>query len=85
MRDDMPTTSDSPPSRALVLSRPPSTDPVRPAPRPLAAFLTQLFACEARLAPFRKSRRTGPEQGAASYKTSRPADACVPSRFERVL
>ena len=84
MHDDTPATSNSPPSRALVLGRAPSPDLVRPAPRPLAAFVTQLFACEARLEPFRRSRRAGPERGAASYGNSGQAETTLP-RFERVL
>jgi hypothetical protein len=84
MHDDTPTTGNPPPSRALVAAGAPSPDPVRPAPRPLAAFVTQLFACEARLEPFRRSRRAGPDRGAASYEASRQAESALPG-FERVL
>ena len=87
MHDDTPATSAPPPSRALVLSRAPSPDSVRPAPRPLAAFVIQLVACEAGLAPFRRSRRSDPAEGAASYEACGHAgsDAGAPARFERVL
>lgn len=53
---------------------------------PLAAFLTQLLACEARLAPFRGRRRAGPDAGASTYAAAGHAEAEGPSpRFERVL
>ncbi|HEX8167074.1 MAG TPA: hypothetical protein VF601_14990 [Beijerinckiaceae bacterium] len=84
MHDDTPASRDDPPSRALVPSVAPA-DPVRPAPRPLASFVTQLFACEAGLGPFRRRRRAGPDYGAASYEASDRAEDSVPARFERVL
>ena len=72
-------------SRALVPSDAPSPGPVRPAPRPLAAFVAQLFACEARLEPFRRNRRAGPGRGAAAYEASGHADAPAPAGVTRVL
>jgi hypothetical protein len=83
MRDDTP--ADAAASRALVCAAGPA-DPVPPAPRPLAAFVTQLLACEARLAPFRGRRRAGPDAGASTYAAAGHAGAEGPSpRFERVL
>jgi hypothetical protein len=84
MHDDTPTTGSPPPSRALVLSGTLSPVPVHPAPRPLATFVTQLFACETRLEPFRRNRRAGPDRGVASYEASEHAETALP-RFERVL
>ncbi len=84
MGRDMTAADERPPSRALVaLGAKP--DPTPAAARPLASFLTQLFACEARLAPFRKNRRIGAGDGAASYEASEHADTAVAKRFERVL
>ena len=83
MRDD--TMADAAASRALVCAAEPA-DPVRPAPRPLAAFVTQLLACEARLAPFRGRRRAGPDAGASTYAAAGHSGAeGPPPRFERVL
>jgi hypothetical protein len=83
MRDDTP--ADAAASRALVCAAAPA-DPLRPAPRPLAAFVTQLLACEARLAPFRGRRRAGPDAGASTYAAAvHPEAEGPPSRFERVL
>jgi len=83
MRDD--TAADAAASRALVCAAGPA-HPVRPAPRPLAAFLTQLLACEARLAPFCGRRRAGPDAGASTYAAAgHPGAEGPPSRFERVL
>jgi hypothetical protein len=70
-------------SRALTLSGAPS-EPVRPAPRPLAAFVTQLFACEARLESFRRNRRARPGRASASYEAAAQGGA-APARFERRL
>jgi len=53
---------------------------------PLADFLTQLLACEARLAPFCGRRRAGPDAGASTYAAAgHPGAEGPPSRFERVL
>jgi len=83
MRDDTP--ADAAASRALVCAAAPA-DPVRPAPRPLAAFVTQLLACEARLAPFRGRRRAGPDAGASTYAAAGHTEPVGPSaRFERLL
>jgi hypothetical protein len=83
MRDDTP--ADAAASRALVCAAGPA-DAVRPAPRPLAAFVTQLLACEARLAPFRRRGRAGPDAGASTYAAAGHAEPVGPSlRFERVL
>ena len=83
MRDDTP--ADAAASRALVCAAAPA-DPLRPAPRPLAAFVTQLLACEARLAPFRGRRRAGPDAGASTYAAAGHPEAESPSsRFERLL
>ena len=83
MRDD--TLADTAASRALVCAAGPA-DPVRPAPRPLAAFVTQLLACEARLAPFRGRRRAGPDTGASTYAVAGHAEPVGPPlRFERLL
>jgi hypothetical protein len=71
-------------SRALVPSGVPS-EPVCPAPRPLAAFVTQLFACEARLEPFRSRRRAGSTQGAATYEAAEHGGPAAPARVRRVL
>jgi hypothetical protein len=84
MRDDTATPAAAL-SRALVCVGE-AADPVRPAPRPLAAFMTQLLACEARLPPFRRSRRVGSDAGASTYEAVGDSEALArPSRFERVL
>lgn len=70
-------------SRALVACG--AADPAPPGPRPLAPFLTQLFACEARLEGFRRHRRAGPACASASYAASDQTDGGVAARFERVL
>jgi len=73
----------APESRALVLADAPSPGRIA-APRPLAPFVTQLFACEAKLEAFRRHRRAGPGRASACY-AGKPAEACPPVRFERVL
>jgi hypothetical protein len=83
MRDDTPAGTAA--SRALVCAAG-RADAGPPSPRPLAAFLTQLLACEARLAPFRRSRRAGPDAGASTYAAAgHPGAERPPPRFERVL
>lgn len=73
-------------SRALVACGAPAPEPPPAGPRPLAPFLTQLFACEARLEAFRRHRRAGPARASASYAASDQADgAAAAARFERVL
>ncbi|HEX8664734.1 MAG TPA: hypothetical protein VF744_11950 [Beijerinckiaceae bacterium] len=83
MHDDTPATS-PPPSRALVPAGT-SRDRASPAPRPLAAFVAQLFACEARLEPFRSRRRAGPDRGAATYEAAGHGGSAAPARVKRVV
>jgi hypothetical protein len=54
-------------------------------PSPARSFVTQLFACEARLEAFRRHRRAGPELASASYEDSEHLEPGSPRRFERVL
>ena len=55
------------------------------APRPLAPFMTQLFACAERLEGFRRLRRAGPARASASYLGSEQLEVAALPRFERVL
>lgn len=70
-------------SRALVPCGAPA--PAPPGPRPLAPFLTQLFACEARLEGFHRHRRAAPARASASYAASDHPDGGAAARFERLL
>lgn len=72
-------------SRALALREAPSPAPGAAGPRPLAPFVTQLFACEARLESFRRHRRAGPARASASYEASDHVDGVAAARFERLL
>ena len=79
---------DGTPSRALMVRDAPadSRRPGPPAgPRPLAAFVAQHFACEARLTPFRDRRRAAPGEGAATYEGADRTVTAAPARFERRL
>jgi hypothetical protein len=53
------------------------------AARPLAAFVVQLLASDARLAPFRARRRAKPENVHALYRREKRLPP--PPRFERKL
>jgi uncharacterized iron-regulated membrane protein len=71
------------PSRALVpvetrRSSAPASDS-----RPLATFITQMLACEARAASFRHYRRAEPSDATALYGDAQETKPS--SRFERVL
>ena len=60
--------------------------PVRPAPRPLASFVTQLIACDRRLPAYRERRRGSPDEARSRYDAAEsPAPAPARGRFERVL
>jgi hypothetical protein len=57
--------------------------PQRPAPRPLASFVTQLIACDRRLPAYRERRRGSPDEARSRYDAvGRPPAAR--GRFERV-
>jgi hypothetical protein len=47
-----------------------SPEPVKPAVRPLAAFVAQVMACEARLPEFRQHRRAQPSEASARYESA---------------
>ena len=71
-------------SRALVVVPQPDVLPTKPDPRASASFVTQLLACEERLAPFRRRRRAEPGAALSLYSTG-PALAAGASRVVRVL
>jgi len=75
----------APESRALVLARAASTERRPTAPRSLASFTTQLFACEAKLEGFRRHRRAKPERASASYEASGQIEDASRRPFERLL
>jgi hypothetical protein len=71
----------SQPSRALVAL----TDGALASPcraRPLAGFIAQLLACQARVAEFRTRRRGQPQEAAALYGGTR---AVPPARVNKIL
>jgi hypothetical protein len=74
-----------PESRALVRAPAPSAERQTAAPRALAPFVAQLFACEAKLESFRRRRRAGPERATASYEASGQLASASVVRLERVL
>jgi hypothetical protein len=86
MHDGTPTADeDAPQGRALVAVPAPVRESRTAAPRPLASFVTQLFACETALESFRRRRRAGPDRANASYEGSEHLEIASPPRFERVL
>ena len=71
------------PSRALVVVNEPSRFARLQVPRPLATFVTQVVACEARAPAYRKSRRAEPPEASAVYENA--AGPGQGSRFQRIL
>jgi hypothetical protein len=74
---------EAPPSRALVPVEPQHGSATTGDSRPLATFITQMLACEAGAAAFRRYRRAEPADATALYGET--DDERPSSRFERVL